>query len=94
MLDQDYLRFLAVGNAERMVDALSQEQFLRPHQPLETALGSVKEAMGVCPAATRMAMESLQLDATTLIGRLRRTELIQLARAIYRHWRQSVAQGV
>jgi hypothetical protein len=90
-MDQDYLRFLAVGSAERIVDALSERQHLRPHQAIGEALAAVGEQLGICPQAIAEANNSLHIDASGSIGRLRRTELIQLARTIHRLWRQSVA---
>ena len=90
-MDQAYLRFLAVGSAERIVDALSERQHLRPHQPLGQALATVGEQLGICPMAVAEASNSLHIDASASIGRLRRTKLIQLARTIHRLWRQSVA---
>ena len=90
-MDQAYLRFLAVGSAERIVDALSERQHLRPHQPLGDALAAVGEQLGICPMAVGAAVNSLKVDGSRPIGRLRRTELTQLARTIHRFWRQSVA---
>ena len=89
-MNQAYLRFLAVGSAERIVDALSERQHLRPHQPLGEALAAVGEQLGICPMAVGEAINSLHVDASSPIGRLRRTELTQLARTIHRLWRQSV----
>jgi hypothetical protein len=90
-MDEAYLRFLAVGSAERIVDALSQRQHLRPHQSVGEALAVAGEQLGICPTAASEAINSLHVDASRPIGRLRRTELIQLARTIHRLWRQSVA---
>jgi hypothetical protein len=90
-MDENYLRFLAVGSAERIVDALSQRQHLRPHQNIEEALAAVSEELGVCPGAMSGAVASLHIDSSRSMGRLRRTELTQLARTIHRLWRQSVA---
>lgn len=89
-MDQAYLRFLAVGSAERIVEALSQRQHLRPHQPAGEAVTAVAEQLGVCPIAVGEAIASLHLNSTRAMGRLRRTELTQLARTIHRVWRQSV----
>ena len=90
-MDQAYLRFLAVGSAERIVEALSQRQYLRPHQTVGEAVSAVGDELGVCPQAAGEAINSLHIDASRPIGRLRRTELTQLARTIHRLWRQSVA---
>jgi hypothetical protein len=90
-MDENYQRFLSVGSAERIVDALSQRQHLRPHQNVAEALAAVAEQLGVCPGAIGGAIASLHIDSSRPIGRLRRTELTQLARTIHRLWRQSVA---
>ena len=92
-MDQAYLRFLAVGSAERIVDALTERQHLRPHQALAQALAAVAEQLGICPMAVGEAINSLHVDASVPIGRLRRTELMQLGRTIHRLWRQSVASA-
>jgi hypothetical protein len=33
------------------------------------------------------------MDRTTSVGRLRRTELVQLARSLHRFWRQNAASA-
>ena len=92
MTDSAYLRFLTNGSAERLVESLTDQQHLQPRQTLGHALDAMVVKLGVCPAAARQAVESLQLEPTRSIGRLRRTELMQLARTIHRFWRQSVVQ--
>jgi ribosomal protein S13 len=90
MTDPAYLRFLTNGSAERIADALSGQQHLQPRQTVREALEIIIIKLGICPAAAREAVESLQIEPTRSIGRLRRTELMQLARTIHRFWRQSV----
>jgi hypothetical protein len=92
-MDSNYQRFLAAGDADRVVEALSRQQFLRPHQSVNAAIAAVVDELGVCPDAAREAVESLDTNPTSAIGRLRRTELIQLGRTIYRFWRQSVVEN-
>ena len=92
-MDSNYQRFLAAGDADRVVDALSRQQFLRPHQSIDSAVAAVIDELGVCPEAARAAVESLQADPSLAVGRLRRTELMQLGRSIYRFWRQAVVDG-
>ena len=48
--------------------------------------------MGICPGAVARAIEWLNVDPDASIGRLRRTELTQLARSIERFWRDSIAK--
>jgi hypothetical protein len=68
---------------------LTQLQHLQPHRPLGRALADAADEVGFCPEAAARAVEWLGLDPAVSIGRLRRTELTQLARCIYRFWRQS-----
>jgi ribosomal protein S13 len=93
MTDPAYLRFLTNGSAERIIEALSDQQHLQPRQTVGEALDAIVVKLGICPAAAREAVESLQIEPTRSIGRLRRTELMQLARTIHRFWRQSVVQS-
>lgn len=90
-MDRTYLRFLAVANADRVVEALTRQQHVHPHQTVGQAMEAVREELGICPAAPGRAIEALQLQPAQPVGRLRRTELIQLGRTVHRLWRQSVA---
>ena len=92
-MNESYLRFLAVGDADRVVEALTRRQFIRPHQTVGAAVAGVVEELGVCPEAAREAVEFLGVDSGISVGRLRRTELIQLARTVYRMWRQNVVES-
>ena len=79
---------------EQILQVLTRRQFTHPHAPLREALSATIEELGCCPVAIDSAMRWLQLNWDQPIGRLRRTELTQLARSIHRFWRQSVtAQG-
>ena len=80
LLDEEFDRLLAV---------LTTYQHLHPHEPLQRAFMKTIERMDVCPNAIDQAMRWLQMDASASIGRLRRTELTQLARSIHRFWRQA-----
>jgi len=84
-------RRLLVNEAESLLNDLSTRQHLRPHEPLREALGRLESELGVCPNAIDAALQWLELDGAKSIGRLRRTELTQLARAIHRFWRQTPA---
>lgn len=83
------LRRLVQGECEALLEALSTRQHLDPHQPVTAALASLVERVGVCPQAVEQAAAWLGIDGTQSIGRLRRTELMQLARSIHRFWRQA-----
>ena len=76
-------------NAERIVEVLSEQQYLRPHQSIEQAAVIMGDTLGVCPGATKRAIVLLRIDPFVAVGRLRRTELIQLGRTIHRFWRQN-----
>jgi hypothetical protein len=78
-------------DAEGILEELSTRQHLTPHRQLGEAVAEIVEHVGACPEAASRAMAWLELDASQSIGRLRRSELIQLARAMYRHWSQAVA---
>jgi hypothetical protein len=76
---------------DRLLELLTKQQYLSPHEPLAHALARSIECMEVCPNAIEQAVAWLQIDPSTSIGRLRRTELTQLARSIHRFWRQAAA---
>ena len=80
-----------VAEVDDLLGALSTAQYLDPHEPLQAALQRTGDALGVCPQAISHAVAWLQVDPATPIGRLRRTELMQLARSIHRFWEQAAA---
>jgi len=92
-MNRSMLRRLIQSDYENLFDALSSRQHLQPHEPVEASLAHVVDCLGVCPGATAEAVKWLQIDPATPIGRLRRTELTQLARSIHRFWRQRTAEA-
>ena len=78
-------------DAEGILRELSTLQHLTPHRPLAEAVAETVERVGACPEAAERAMQWLELDGSRPIGRLRRGELIQLSRAMYRLWSQALA---
>jgi hypothetical protein len=82
------LRRLIQSDLDNLLEALSNRQYLRPHEPVSASLAHAVETLGVCPQAVEQAVGWLQLEPSTPVGRLRRTELTQLARSVYRFWRQ------
>lgn len=80
-------------DAEAILKELSTRQHLTPHRPLGDAVAEIVERVGACPEAAERAMNWLDVDRSRPIGRLRRGELIQLARAMYRLWSQAVTGG-
>ena len=88
-MDRSYLRRLRSPDSNDILASLTQRQHLQPHRPLAEALADGANEVGFCPDAAAEAVQWLGLDPAASIGRLRRTELTQLARCIYRFWRQS-----
>jgi len=86
-------RILNHCDSETILEVLTRRQHLRPHAPLSDVLRDTIEEIGCCPEAVRRAMQRLQLDWNKPVGRLRRTELTQLARSIYRIWRQAAVHS-
>jgi hypothetical protein len=82
---------LQLTDADRILQDLSSRQHTGPHQRLGEALERASQALGFCPQAAETALRWLQLDSNAVIGRLRRTQLIQLSRSIHRFWRQALA---
>jgi hypothetical protein len=91
VMDPDYTRFMTTGPAERIVNVLTDQQFLQPHRTVGDAVEAAGAKAGFCPGAGRQAIELLGVNAEKSVGRLQRSELVQLARAIYRLWRQNAA---
>ena len=89
-MDKSYLRRLRSPDSDEILAGLTARQHLHPRRPLGEALADAASEVGFCPDAATRAVQWLGLDPAASIGRLRRTELTQLARCIYRFWRQSV----
>ncbi len=77
--------------ADEILESLSTQQHVEPHRTLARALSQAQEQTGFGPGAAERAAEWLQLDARGAIGRLRRSELIQLARSIHRFWSRAAS---
>jgi hypothetical protein len=90
-MNRSYLRRLKTPDSDEILDELTTRQHLFPHHALSRVLAESAAEIGFCPAAAERAVAWLQLDGNAAIGRLRRTELAQLARCVYRFWRQSLA---
>lgn len=78
-------------DADRILSELSNRQYLNPHTAVTDVLAEVQQLLGFCPVAASTALGWLGLDPLRAIGRLRRSELIQLARSIHRFWLQALA---
>lgn len=84
-------RLVPGTDAEGILLELTTRQHLAPHRSVGQVVGEVVKDVGVCPAAADRALERLGLESGRSIGRLRRAELSQLARAMHRYWTQSLA---
>jgi hypothetical protein len=81
----------AVVDSDRILQDLTTRQFLRPHGRVEDVLAASAEKLGFCPRAADHAVRWLDIDLSQSVGRLRRTELTQLARSIHRFWRLAMS---
>jgi hypothetical protein len=81
------------ADAGGILEELSTRQYLAPHRSVSDVLSEVQQSLGFCPQAADTALSWLKLDPAGAVGRLRRSELIQLARSIHRFWRQALADG-
>jgi len=88
-MDRQLYRRLLSADVDEILEYLSTRQFLQPHRPLREVLHQMTVDLKVCPAATERAVQWLGIDAGVATGRLRRSELVQLARCIQRLWRQA-----
>lgn len=77
---------------EEILKFLTVRQHVRPHRAVRDVLGDVTRATGACPVAVDRAMRWLDLSPDGPVGRLRRTELTQLARSIHRFWRAAASR--
>ena len=90
-MNRSFLRRRLSPGSDDILASLTVRQHLNPHRPLGPTLSDAAEEVGFCPDAAARALEWLGLDPAVSVGRLRRTELTQLARCIHRFWRQSTA---
>ena len=75
-------------SSEKLLDVLTTRQYLTPHERVADVLSRTVNCLGVCPAAVDEAVRWLSIDPAMSIGRLRRTELTQMAQSVHRFWRQ------
>ncbi len=74
-----------------ILDHLTSRQHLHPHSTIRQVLDQTTDRFGCCPDAIGRAVDWLKIDPTSVIGRLRRSELVQLSRAVHRFWMQNLA---
>lgn len=78
-------------DADGILRELTVRQHLTPHRPLGDVMAELVGRVGACPVAAERAMDRLDLQRSRSIGRLKRGELIQLARGMYRLWFHALA---
>ena len=78
-------------HSDAILQYLTTRQHLRPHLAVIDVLDQTTERFGCCPLAIRRALQWLGIDGNRRIGRMRRSELVQLARAVHRFWMQNAA---
>jgi hypothetical protein len=77
-------------DSDAILAHLTSRQHLHPHAPVAQILEQTTELFGCCPAAIERGIDWLGIEPARPIGRLRRSELVQLARAVHRFWMQNV----
>src|SRR4051812_30962670 len=90
-MNRSYLRRLRAPDSDEILNDLTTRQHLFPHRTVGQVLAESAAALGFCPAAAGQAVEWLRLDPDAAVGRLQRTQLAQLARCVYRFWRQALS---
>lgn len=75
------------ATADDLLSFLTSRQHIRPHRTVREVLQDVCRVSTVCPVAADRAVDWLELSPDAPIGRLRRTQITQLARSIHRFWR-------
>jgi hypothetical protein len=76
-------------DSDDLVQLLTHRQHAHPHTSVRSVLEQATTDLGCCPQAIARAIDWLQMDVEQPVGRLRRGELLQLARAVYRFWEES-----
>jgi hypothetical protein len=84
-----YHHYTLLAESDRIAQSLQTLQHTFPHLPLHAALARSSQHTGFCPSAADSAIDVLKLDRQRKVGRLRRCELLQLARTVHRLWQQS-----
>src|SRR5262245_33894755 len=93
-MNRPTLARLIQSDFERVLEVLTTRQHLHPHDPVSAALRQTVDDVCFCPNSVEPSLKLLGLNPSTAIGRLRRTEIMQLARTVHRFWRAAVEQAV
>jgi hypothetical protein len=83
------LRQLMGVDSNAIVELLTARQHAHPRVSVAATMEYATRQLGCCPAAIARAVDWLQMDVSRPIGRVRRSELLQLARSVYRFWRHT-----
>ncbi|HEY7087120.1 MAG TPA: hypothetical protein VH518_03465 [Tepidisphaeraceae bacterium] len=81
-------------DSDAILKYLTHRQHIHPRQSIREALDETTELFGCCPEAIVRGITWLGIDPARTIGRLRRSELVQLAKAVHRFWMQNAAATV
>lgn len=84
-MERSLLRRIPGLGADAILYDLTMRQHLKPHRSVVGALSDASLRLGFCVSAAGRALEWLQIDPVTSIGRLRRAQLTQLAQSIHRY---------
>jgi hypothetical protein len=87
------IRQFVQWNADSILERLMRSQWLRPHAKVGQVLDELAGELGFDPATLHRTASRLDGVGAVAIGRLRRTELTQLARALYRSRRGSAVSA-
>lgn len=77
-------------SAELVLSTLTARQHVRPHGAVGEELLQVCTALGICPVTAERAAKWLEVPADQKLGRLRRTQVVQLARCLHRFSRHAL----
>jgi hypothetical protein len=86
---RELIRRLRSVDSETLLSYFSERQYIKPRQSVADLLREAQDHLGICPVAAGRAVEWLDVDPELSVGRLRRTELIQLARCLHRFHRHA-----
>jgi hypothetical protein len=79
---------------DSIVELLTHRQHVQPRMTVREVLEHATATLGCCPLAIERATQWLNLDTSRAVGRLRRGELLQLARSVHRFWQSASGVGV
>ena len=89
-MDRQLAVFRQSVEIDQIASEITQQQHLRPHQTIAEAIERAQVSSGHWLSDAGQAIQSLNIDAERQIGRLKRTEIVQLARDIYSYWQQAI----